>query len=172
MIVQAKALFTCTRSSAKILYALRLTVSSWHLDKSSLSCPRTATKLSLSWREDRSSTSRIDGDPCDTKTWLPVVPDCLSFATCSQQKLPKTRATKSEKKAKTQGSVLKHWMFPANPHAISKSETGQLNEILCDAQTACAFKTDVSNRVTVAYTCKHVLRCRLLSTALRCFAAV
>ena len=93
-------------------------------------------------------------------------------ATCSQHKFPKTRTTQSEKKAQTQGSVLKQRMHPAEPHAIRQSETRHFNELVLDTQTHCAIVTDVSHRVTVAYTCTLVLRCRLFSTALRSLAAV
>ena len=117
----------------------------------------------------------------DTNGWSPLrhqdMVTCsarlsLLFATCSQQKLPETRTTESEKKAKTQGSVLKQWVLPAKEHAIRESEPRHLNELVCDAQTRCTFIADVRHCVHVAYTCTLVLRCRLFSTALRCLAAI
>jgi hypothetical protein len=85
--------------------------------------------------------------------------------TSPQPKLSKTRTAKPKKKAKTQGSVLKQWVLPAEPHGIGESETRHLNEFIFDAQTSGAIITDVSHCVNVADTCTLVLRYRLCSTA-------
>ena len=81
----------------------------------------------------------------------------LVSATFSQQKFPEARTTKSEKKAKTQGSVLKQWVLPAEPHGIGESETRHLNEFILNAQTSGAIITDVSHCVNVADACTLVL---------------
>ena len=81
----------------------------------------------------------------------------LLAATCSQQKLPEARTTKSEKKAQTQGSVLKQWVLSAKPHAICERETRHLNELVVDAQACGAIIADVSHSVNVSDTCALVL---------------
>ena len=163
MIVRAKALFTCTRSSAKVLYALRLTVSSWHLDKSSSKDgDKAIAELARGWRQHLVNRWRPlrhqDMVTCSAKL-------SVFFATSSQQKLPKTRTTQSEKKAKTQRSALKQCVLPAEPHGVGESETRHLNQFILHAQTSGAIITDVSDGVNVANACTIVLRCRSCSTA-------
>ena len=49
-----------------------------HATSLSLFCPKTATNVFASWSDVGGSTSLALGAPCDTRMWLPVVPDSLS----------------------------------------------------------------------------------------------
>ena len=73
------SILTLQRSSARVLYTSRLNVHSWHMVKSSMLCPKTATKLSLRSCKDGDSTSHRVGDPSVTNMRLHVIPRRLSL---------------------------------------------------------------------------------------------
>ena len=81
----------------------------------------------------------------------------LFSATCSQQELPEARTTQSEKKAETEGRVLKQSVLSAKPHAIRESKARHLNKLVFNAQTRRAVIADVSHAVNVSDTGTLVL---------------